>query len=278
MFSPNCVVAVISPEISLKSPQVRSFLQTKLKHSIIEYLKKENVPYSDISFFTGRFFIQTTKPQNAIIALSTCFGIFSLGVAEKKKVEGINEINLVVEDICKNNLRETFAIRGRSFSKSFSSKELEIALGSKVLQICPELKVNLSSPKSELFCLAFDKFAFFYFSLTLAAGGMPVGSQGRVGLVGDSDKVLSLGFLLLRVGCSILYSGNKDLSSLEKYNAFFKFKPVSKEFLKENIVEGDISGLFCDAVTLSDSEKVSQDFGFKVFAPFLIDQPKTPFD
>jgi len=278
MFKPNCVIVLLSPEIALKSPPVRSFLQSKLKNSIKIYLEKEGVLFSSFSFSAGRFFIQSDEPQKIISALKYCFGINSFALAEKRSISSLEEISLACEDVAEGNINGTFAIRGKSHSKLFSSKELEISLGAKILSCFPQLKVKLKGPDSELFCLAFEKSTFFYFNLIPAQGGMPVGAQGRVGLVGDSNKVLSLGFLLMRVGCSVLYSGNADISTLEKYNAFYKFRSVSKEFLEKNVLEGNLFGVFSDALTLSDAEKVSSEFGFKVFAPLLINQPKTPFD
>ena len=63
MFKPNCLILTLAPEICLKSKQVRIFYEKFLKKNIIEYLKFDEVEYTQILVRSGRMYIFSTEVE-----------------------------------------------------------------------------------------------------------------------------------------------------------------------------------------------------------------------
>lgn len=277
MFSPNCVIILLNPEISLKSNEVKSRWFSILKENMVLSLKRQKIEFEKISSFCGRIIIDCKSPLSVVNGLKDCFGVSSFFIAEKRKTNNVGEICINVNDLCKNNLNSTFAVRGKSFCKSFSSKDLEIALGSEVLKNFPELKVKLKEPNSELFCLAIKGYSYFYFKEIKGIGGLPVSTQGTSVLVADKFAE-KLGFLLLKSGINIIYCGKKDLTSLERYNSFKVIKKVEEKKISELFNAGKIMAVFSDATNEKELNECSKRVGIKPLAPLFVDLQKTPFD
>lgn len=277
MFSPNCVIILPNPEIHLKSAEVKSRWLSILKENMVFSLKKKGITFDKITNFCGRIIIDCKNPISVVNGLKNCFGVSSFFVAEKRKTSNIEEICSNVSDLCKNNLTNTFAVRGKSFCPEFSSKDLEIALGSEVLKNFPELKVKLKEPNSEFFCLATKIHSYFYFKEIKGPNGLPVSTQGTSVLVADKFAE-KLGFLLLKSGINIIYCGSKDLISLEMYNSFKIIKKVEEKKIIELFNDGKIMGVFSDATNEIELKACSKKIGLKTLAPLFVDSPNTPFD
>ncbi|MCX6803058.1 MAG: THUMP domain-containing protein [Candidatus Diapherotrites archaeon] len=277
MFSPNCVVLLPAPEISLKGPAVRSFMIKRLKKSIILYLKHFEVDYSSIVSLAGRMVVYSFEPQKVILALKYCFGINTLFLAEDVKYSSIEDLQskcfLISEGIVSSG---TFAVRGKSFSNLFSTKKMEEYLGSALIEKLPSLKVKLKSPEKEVFCIAFKINAFFYFSPNSGAGGMPLGVQGRAGVFVpeqfDKKILQSLVFSLMKTGVSVSFVGKVfDASELEKFNCFDSFSFLSVESAKASFAEKKLLAFFSPVTSTKEVNLHSTLFGVKVFAPLIED-------
>jgi adenylyl- and sulfurtransferase ThiI len=57
MFSPNCVIALPAPEISLKSSAVRGFMLKKLEKNMVLYLKHFSAEHGNFVSLAGRIVI-----------------------------------------------------------------------------------------------------------------------------------------------------------------------------------------------------------------------------
>lgn len=267
MFSPNCVIVLIAPDIAIKSSIVRAKLTGKLRDNIFAYLRHHDASFTKITQESGRFFVSTKSPDSVISALSKCFGVHILYVAQKVQAKSIEEICLAAKDLVGDNLSETFAVRARSFTKNISYKKVEIELGGVVLDLKPELKVNLTKPKSELFCLVYEEFVYFYFKEIKGPQGMPVGSQGKVALVLNTKRADELAMHLLKLGCSINVVG-KISKTIEEFSITAPIKFISKSELIDDIKKHKFDAVFSDAVSFEESEILSKEIGIKVFCPF----------
>lgn len=275
MLEPNCVVGLSAPELSIKSQLVRSFMQKRLKKNIIFYLKHFEVDYKAPVFFAGRFVIETKEPQKVLDALKKCFGVYSLFLSQKVSFTSLPELCSKGVSICKGAFDSgTFAVRGKSFCPKFKSRELEGELGAEMLTAYPKLKVKLKGSEKELFCVATKEEAFFYFEQIKTAGGMPLGSQGKAGLLVDNYKkedIVKLALLLMKTGCGVTLVGNKEieLKELEEWNCFEKVNCIPFALAKEYYADEGLRAFFSPAKTLKEAKEDSALVGVKVFAPFL---------
>jgi hypothetical protein len=278
MFEPNCVIVLIAPEISIKSSVVRSFMVNKLKKNILLYLTHFGLSYDGMYYTAGRLIIPTKEPKKVVEALSTCFGIFNLYSAQKIKFASLNDLSLKVKEMIKGKLKgDSFAVRGKSFSKEFSSKDLEIELGGAVLDEFKEMKVKLKGPEIELFCLTQKNDAFVYFESFPSAGGMPVSVQGKSAIICNEKTNIKdlflLGKSLMKCGSSVILVSDKefnfDLTELNKYNGFIPIKTIPLDLAVSYSKKGGVRAFFSCAKTKKEAEFDSKLIWEKVFAPFL---------
>ncbi len=281
MFAPNCVVLVPNPELSIKSSVVRAFMNKKLKKNIQLYLKHAGVEGAVFKKFGGRMVIYHSDAEKVLGALLKCFGIHSLHLAHMVEYSSLGDLCATGCGLSEGNVAKgTFAVRGKSFNKNFSSKKLEEELGGALLASIGGLKVNLSNPASEVFCIAQDKKAFFYFNPVKGAGGMPVGCQRRACVIlnkQDSERkedIFSLVFSILKCGSSVSFAGDGVVpksveESLVEFNVFREFRHLSMSEANDMLKEGELEAFFSLAKSCEDSKKDSDISGVKVFAPFI---------
>jgi len=284
MFFPNCVVALLSPEISLKSDEVRHFIVKRLRENAFLYFKHFKVSCANSETHGGRMIFFVDAPKKAVQALEKCFGFHFLCPAQEIHFSSMEELSKIVVGLCKGKLSKTFAVRGKSFSKEVGSLDLNKALGAAILAQFPALKVNLDSPKSEVHCLTFGERAFIWFEEVEGAHGMPVSAQGTAALLcnyGSKKEDSRLAWFLMRTGCrvSLVDGKEKDFVKASEWNSFQPFTSISIEEAKSRYVEGRIKAFFCVGKTTKKAEEASAAAGTKVFAPLLLlPKTKTPLD
>jgi hypothetical protein len=275
MFEPNCVVVLAAPELAIKSSPVRAYMQNRLKRNMLLCMENRKVKFSKLIYIGGRFLIYSEEIERVVDSLKNCFGIHSLYLAQEKNFKDLEEICSLAVVACENEIMQgTFAVRGKSFVKEFSSKKLEEEIGGALLSAYPKLKVKLKSPEKEFFCIAQKEMAIIYFKSIPAAKGMPVGSQGRVALITDNykkEEILLIGKLLLKMGCGLLLVGDKsiELEELEEWNCFQYLKLAGIEKSKEYYSHSGIRAFFSPANSIEEAKRDSALVGTKVFVPLL---------
>jgi tRNA(Ser,Leu) C12 N-acetylase TAN1 len=263
MLEPNCLILVISPEIFLKSSKVRAKFVSILKENISDCLKYGKIDFK-MRFRRARLFIETNELEKAAKVLENCFGIFAIIEARKKNYKNFNDLENFSQEILEGEIKEEFAVRAKSFNKKIKSRDIEVELGSFILENF-SVKVNLSKPKTQLNVLLFDEEVYFYLKENKGAKGMPVGAQGNVGVVTKNKKLV---LDLLKTGSKVILINSKILG-IEKFNSFRKFKSVSMEEGKELYKKNKLEAIFCDYKNLNDVKEISKKLGVKVFAPYL---------
>lgn len=139
MFEPNCVIAIIAPEVSLKSNKVQERIHSILKKNISYILEKNNINYSSINISAGRVFIYTIEIEKIIFVLKNCFGLYYLIPAQCEKVIGFDNVCEKALKICDKNIFGEFAVRCKSFVKE-SQKNLRLNWVQKFFQLFRILK------------------------------------------------------------------------------------------------------------------------------------------
>jgi adenylyl- and sulfurtransferase ThiI len=288
MFDANCVIAVVSPEISLKSTKVRSTFIDLLRENISLSLKRNDVSYDKILFSKQRFFILSNETLKVFEVLKNCFGIHSLILAKREKIIDFNQVLFfnknVFKDFIENSLDLSFAIRCKSFNKLFNSRDFEIKLGASIVQSF-NLKVNLSFPGVRLNVLILEEYFYAYFLENDGARGMPVGCQGFVGVFSNDQKdAFYLVKNLLKCGCKVyLIQGpdsNTDLNNysninlndeLNSFNLYSDFQVISIEQAINKYNNSKIYAFFSNARSLDLEKEHLNLFKVKVFAPLILE-------
>jgi adenylyl- and sulfurtransferase ThiI len=269
MFKPNCLILILAPEICLKSKQVRIFYEKFLKKNIIEYLKFDEVEYSQILVRSGRMYIFSKEASKVRDSIKNCFGIYKFMLAEEKEITGLEELIKLGCEIGVEKLEGTFAVRAKSYDKNIRSKKIEELLGGEILKHKPELKVDLSKPKTQLNCILIKNKVYFYYEESFGSKGMPIGTQGVVALIGkDKVALKKIAVGLLKTGCRVL-TVDSELVGLAKYNNRLEIKDVSLAEAKDSYSLGRVRAFFCDAKTLYEKEKIEKEIETKPFSPLF---------
>ena len=198
-------------EIGLKSPKVRKRFENRLIHNIQASIDAE------IKIDQARIFIKTTNFKDTQDKLKRIFGIvsFSPAVETETNKDTITEtLSNYVDKLKKQNLikKETkFAIRCRRVGQhNFTSQEIAAYAGSVVVKKlgCP---VDLTNPELEIFLEVRDNKTYIYHEKIEGAGGLPLGTQGKVIVLTSSgiDSPVAA-YLMMKRGCQVisLYCNN----------------------------------------------------------------------
>jgi thiamine biosynthesis protein ThiI len=225
-------------ELFLKSSGVQRIFKRKLEDNLTFFLKRGNLDF-EIFSTRERIFIQTEKQNRAKNIIKNVFGIswFAKALfferADLKKISDFVAKNY--KDWIKKN--ETFAIR---LKKGGEIKES----GQKIIEeIAKRVKrrVDLENPKREIFVEARKEGWFLYFKKEKGAGGLPVGTSGKVLTLisGGIDSPVA-SYLILRRGAENVWLhfhsfplvSQKSIEKIKKLaEIFLKYQPKLKIYL-----------------------------------------------
>lgn len=124
--------------------------------------------------------------EAALEAVSRIFGIagFSRAAAVEKDFDKVIEISgAYLEGALKN--AKTFKVEAKRSDKKFplTSPEISREMGGHLLSIYPHLKVDVHNPEVTVMVEVRDKYIFLHGTQIKGAGGMPVGTGGKAGIL-----------------------------------------------------------------------------------------------
>jgi thiamine biosynthesis protein ThiI len=160
----------------------------------------------------GRIYVEALGEydyRGALSALQKVFGIVTICPAVLTDDNGFDkladEITAYIDKIYpdKNFTFKVHAKRGRK-TYPMTSMEINAALGEKILERFPELKVDVHDPDVMIYVEIRDKKISFYSESYKGPGGMPVGTNGRAMLLlsGGIDSPVA-GYMISKRGVRI---------------------------------------------------------------------------
>ena len=194
------VVIVRYGELALKSHSIRRFFTKQLINNIQDAMMRDGIE-GFIEEERGRIYV-LTGDKSALKTISRVFGIVSVSWAEETDASMENIAALSVKLFgCKKG---TFAVRAaRTGNHNYTSQELGAYVGEKILEKCPDLKVNLKKPQNEVHIEVRNARAFVFSDAVKGVGGMPVGTQGDVRAPLRGKRDLLAAWMMLKRGCRV---------------------------------------------------------------------------
>ncbi len=190
-------------ELSLKSEPVRRRFEQRLIFTINSALK--GLKYT-VRKERGRIFVDTSSPAAAAKRLTRVPGIVSVSPAVKIAAD-MGEIRSAALGVAKRVLRAgmSFAVRtSRVGEHPFSTRDVNVEVGSAILSKIKGIRVNLSSPDRGIFIEIRGGNAYIFTETMRGVGGLPVGTQGRaVALFSGSHNDLAAAYLMMKRGCAV---------------------------------------------------------------------------
>lgn len=159
----------------------------------------------------GRIFVYAQGEfdyEEAVEALKRVFGIFSICPAIVLEDEGFEKLSEEVSAYVKKLYGEkelTFKVNTRRNKKSYPMQSMEVssALGGVILDVCPNMKVDVHKP--DVFVNVEIRNKIYLYSENIPGpGGMPLGTNGRAMLLlsGGIDSPVA-GYMIAKRGVII---------------------------------------------------------------------------
>ncbi len=224
-------------EIGLKSPSVRRRFEGQLVDDIRRRHAKAGIPCV-ISQTRGRVFLDSDDWRRSCEILSRTFGIVSFSPVTRapSDLESLTKAVLEFADPVLFG-GASFAVRTRrSGNHPYTSQTLAASIGEAILNAWPErrLKVNLGEPDVEVSVEVREREAYLFSSTLAGPGGMPLGTQGRVLTVVESERGIASSWMMMKRGCSVLVAagGTTDTGQLEAWYPNLKIIPPEDDLFR----------------------------------------------
>ncbi len=200
-------------EIGLKSESVRR----RFEQQLIKDIKQRHVLSETQCIVTqmrGRLFVDSDDWRKSCEILSRTFGVVSFSPVttvssdlEALKKSAVEFAGPLMFDSA------SFAIRGRrSGNHPYTSQTMAEGVGEAVLNAYSGrgVKVSLDEPDVEIHIEVREKSAYMFSSILAGPGGMPLGTQGKILSVVDSERGLASTWLMMKRGCSVLVMADSE--------------------------------------------------------------------
>ena len=203
MASQQLVLVRLASEVTLKAPRTRTQFMRRLLGNMRDALVS-NGAAADVRSAWGRVYVRTDPA--AVPVLGRMFGLSSYSVVDEVVPADFDTIvergAVVFADLVRG---KRFAVRvHRAGKHSFTSKQLEIALGERLYPLAAG--VDLTRPEAVAHIEVRDEQAYLFKTRQPAGGGLPVGVEGKaISLIsGGFDSAVS-SWLMLKRGVSLDY-------------------------------------------------------------------------
>ncbi len=153
----------------------------------------------------GRIFISDASDLDAALELSSkVFGVHSVCPAVEMEKDSFDAVGMQAVSMMKG-LTGRFKVSSRRSDKNYpkQSPEINMEIGAKILENCPDLQVDLHHPDHVMNVEIRDK-AYLYVRVVMGVGGMPVGTNGRATLLlsGGIDSPVA-GWMIAKRGVQL---------------------------------------------------------------------------
>jgi adenylyl- and sulfurtransferase ThiI len=214
-------------EIALKKGN-RHLFEKKLVENIKKQIKNSKKSYSKVLRPTGRILVDSNDELN----LKNIFGISSFSRAIKVPIEKDNFDNIkkiipfFAKRLIQDKDKKSFRISCQRTNKNlkFTSVDVEKEIGALFFDQTKK-KVQLKNADYELIIELVNNDAYITDEKIRAHNGLPVGIEGAVyGLIDSEEDILAC-WLVMRRGCNIhpitlTNKSKKDLKFLNKYSPY----------------------------------------------------------
>lgn len=195
-------------EIGIKSRSVRAQFERRLVETVEEQLLKRHVE-AEIGREEGRILVRAADADAALDALRHTFGIVSASPA----TEGPSDLDAVAQrvlDVARAELQpgQSFAVRVRRVGEhAYTSLDVAKACAARILDDLAERKprVDLDEPDWEAHVEVRHDVAYVFRQRVKGPGGLPLASQGRVGVLVEDARAAHAAWLAGKRGAGLYF-------------------------------------------------------------------------
>lgn len=195
-------------EIGIKSRSVRASFERRLMDRIEEQLVQRGVE-GEVAKLNGRVFVRARDTEAALDALRHTFGVVSASPAVE-----CDATPAAVAEVALRVARErlppggSFALRvKRSGTHTFTSLDVAKAGAERILAELADRKpmVDLDAPDLAIHAEVREDEGFVFTRTVRGPGGLPMGSQGKVGVLVEDARAAAAAWLMAKRGSAIVF-------------------------------------------------------------------------
>lgn len=195
-------------EIGIKSRSVRAQFERRLMDRIEEQLVRRGVE-AEMTRNWGRLFLRAADVEKAIDALTHTFGIVSVSPAIECPATPAGVAEAVLQ-VARERLRpgQSFAVRvKRMGTHPFTSLDVAKACAARILDDLAERnpRVDLDEPDLAVHAEVREGEAYVFTRTERGPGGLPLGSQGRVGVLVEGPRAAAAAWLMGKRGSALVF-------------------------------------------------------------------------
>ncbi len=205
-------------EMGLKGPPVRKRFESILVNNIMDALAREGVECL-VTTEHGRIFLEVGDMARAVDTLSRVFGVSSVSPTRMCGSD-MEEIKHTAVEVAKEVLVPgmRFAVRARrEGTHPYTSMDIGREVGSAIYLAVNGLEVDLSSPEAEVFVEVRNNRAYVFTESVPGPGGLPMGSQGKVLAVIDSDRDALAAWMMMKRGARVIAVSDSPVTLLDRW-------------------------------------------------------------
>lgn len=194
----------LGAELTIKSRRTRAQFMSRLVKNVRDALRSAGVA-GRVESKWGRIVVQA-PPAAALPVLSRVFGISSSSPVERLVPSDLDAIVGAGEELFRDPVAgRRFAVRAtRAGTHDYSSQDIAVRLGAALLPYAA--RVDLSEPEVTAHVEVRDAEAYLFSHRVAAAGGLPLGVEGRaIALVSGGFDSAVAAWLMLKRGIELDY-------------------------------------------------------------------------
>ena len=267
------VLLVRFGELALKSPFVRRQLRDRLVENIQEMFAADGIECL-IRADRARIYVEVNDVPAASRALRRAFGIVSFSDAQEASSDP-EEIATRAVEIAKGRVLKggSFAVRPRrSGTHPYTSQDIARLVGRRIQDVEPGARVDLDDPDVEIHIEVRENRSYLFTAISGGPGGLPMGSQGRVLAVVDSEAGAVAAWLSMKRGCKVTAAapeGSNAYEPLRRWDVRLKVLPWGPDAELQDLVRLSRSEAVVLGSRMKDTTATKSTLEVPVFHPVI---------
>jgi len=241
-------------ELALKAKETRKHFERILLKNIAYALSTQQITHC-IDREWGRIYVSTPKINESIPVLQHVYGITSVSPA-LETISTIPDIALACQQIIHNRPTSdhSFAVRAtRTGSHEFSSQDVAVIIG-ELIRKKTKARVDLTNPDITIGIDIREEKTYVFIDTFDGVGGLPLGTQGAIGVLISSATSLLATWFLMKRGCTPVFFVPPEVSKqivLKFLTTWYADAPVIElQAVDENILSQLMQEHGCDAFVM----------------------------
>lgn len=211
--NPVDIILARYAEVGLKSSGVRRYFESILMDNMLTALQAHNLE-ALVTCEQGRIYITTDRIDESVPVLRRVFGIASVSPALISD-SAMEEMQKAAAGYSRTVLKggQSFAVKARrEGNHPYKSMDVGREVGSAIFLANEDrgVRVDLTRPDVTFYVEVRERKAYIFTEYLSGPAGLPMGSQGKVVALIETDRDALAAWMLMKRGCRVFVSTSSE--------------------------------------------------------------------